>query len=132
MLSKTFSCRNWFFRVSCEEILPQRHRGHRVRSNVLSKTLLLCVLSASAVQSPISGSQESLKTLDIQVITTSENERRLLISVKSSRFLVYNVAPRERALKASRQSFTKAGTLPLRSGLPCRILARISPASFQW
>src|SRR6185503_4868815 len=130
MLSKTFSCRNWFFRVSCEEILPQRHRGQRVRSNVYQR--LFGSASASAVQSPISGSQESLKTLDIQVITTSENERRLLISVKSSRFLVYNVAPRERALKASRQSFNKAGTLPLRSGLPCRILARISPASFQW
>src|SRR6266480_4945265 len=49
---------------------------------------------------------------NIQVITTSENERRLWISVKSSRFLVYNVAPSERAHKASKQSFTNGARSP--------------------
>ena len=45
----------------------------------------------------------------IQLITTSENARRLRSSMKSSRFLVYSVAPIERALKVSKQSFTNAG-----------------------
>ena len=53
----------------------------------------------------------------IQLITTSENARRLRSSMKSSRFLVYSVAPIERALKASKQSFTNVGNLFLRSGL---------------
>jgi hypothetical protein len=68
----------------------------------------------------------------IQLITTSENARRLRSSVKSSRFLVYSVAPIERALKASKQSFTNAGNLLLRSDLSRRTLAKMPPAFFQW
>jgi hypothetical protein len=38
----------------------------------------------------------------------------------------------ERALKASKQSFTNAGNLLLRSGLSRRTLAKMPPAFFQW
>jgi len=52
--------------------------------------------------------------------------------MKSSRFLVYSDAPSDRALKASKQSLTKAGSLVLRSGRSSRTLAKIPPASFHW
>lgn len=67
----------------------------------------------------------------IQLITTNENERWFWSSMKSSRFLVYTVAPSERALNASKQSFTNIASLSLRSGLYFRTLAKIPPASFQ-
>jgi hypothetical protein len=53
----------------------------------------------------------------IQPITTNENDRWRWRTLKSSLFLVYKVAPSERALKATKQSFTNAGSLFLRSGL---------------
>jgi hypothetical protein len=44
---------------------------------------------------------------------------------------VYKVAPSERALSASKQSFTKVGSLLLRFGLECSIAAKMTPVSFQ-
>ena len=52
--------------------------------------------------------------------------------MKSSRFLVYKVAPTDRALNASKQSFSRAGNLALRSGRVLRSFANMVPASFQW
>jgi hypothetical protein len=65
-----------------------------------------------------------------QLITTSEKERMLRSSMKSSRFLVYSVAPMDRALNANKQSFTKPGSLALRSDRTRRTWASIAPASF--
>jgi hypothetical protein len=44
----------------------------------------------------------------IQLITTSENARRLRSSMKSSRFLVYSVAPSERSKPANSRLPTQA------------------------
>src|SRR5438067_11951109 len=52
--------------------------------------------------------------------------------MKSSRFLVYKVAPSDRALNANKQSFSRAGNLALRSGRVLRSFANMVPASFQW
>ena len=52
--------------------------------------------------------------------------------MKSSRFLVYKVAPSDRALNANRQSFSRAAELALRSGRMLRTFANIVPASFHW
>ena len=99
------------------------------------------ISNASGITSRKSGTSKYVKSQcvsgleclhDIQLSTTRENERRLWSNVKSSRFLVYKVAPRERALSASKQSFTNVGSLLLRFGLECNISAKMAPASFQW